>query len=119
MHASEPAIPTLAASRILASMSQSTYPANQVVILSVGHIRALTKLHRLTRMVHEIKLQGARLRFVACHTRGGMPKTIAMIAKVGKAMDAGVKLSALGSNVAKAMDAGIKLSALGSMVKNA
>lgn len=97
MQANEPEIPTVAASRILASMSQRTYPVNQVDTLSVGHMRALTKLHRLTRMVHEIRLQAATLRFLACHTRGGMSKRIAMNAKVGKAMDAGVKLSAIGS----------------------
>lgn len=99
MHANEPEIPTVAASKSLASMSQRTNPGNQLLTLSVGHMRALTKLHRFAKMVQEIRLQAATLRFLACHIRGGMSKRRAMSAKVGKAIDAGDKLSAAGSMV--------------------
>lgn len=99
MHAKEPEIANVAARRILASMSQRTYPGNQAEMLSVGHRRALAKLHRLVMMAHEIRLQAATLRFFTCQTKGGMSNSRAMSAKVGKAIEAEVKLSAVGSMV--------------------
>lgn len=99
MHANEPAIPMVAASISLASISHRTYPGNQPDMLSVGHMRALVKFIRLVMMVQEMRLQAATLRFFACHTRGGMSKTRAMNARVGKAIDAGLKLVAAGSMI--------------------
>lgn len=74
-------------------MSHRTNPGNQLDTLSVGHMIALTTLHKLAKMVQEIRLQAATLRFLICHTRGGISSNSATSAKVGNAMDAGVKLS--------------------------
>lgn len=94
IHTNDPDIPIVAARRSLASMSHRMYPGNQVDMLSVGHMRALTKLHRLAKTVQEIRLQAATLWFLRCQTRGGTSRRIAMSDKVGNTMDAGVKLSA-------------------------
>lgn len=97
MHVSEPEMAKVAARRSLTSMSQRTNPGNHVGRLSVGQMIALTKLHKLKMLVQMMRLQAATFRFRMCQTRGGMSRTMISSAKVGRAIDAGVRLSAEGA----------------------
>ncbi len=83
MQAIEPVNPAVAASISLISMSQRTEPFHQEAVSSVGQMSALTKAKKLSREIHNTKLDAAMLPFLTCQMKGGRHRMMAMIDNAG------------------------------------